>query len=265
MSNSIKEKRIKEKKAAKVASEKQQDAKLYRLMLQFALVFVAVVLAIRTENNQIIMHTVVLPPFLLVMGILFGLSAILFTFRKMKNVDESGKVLTSAFIFGNITSLFASGLIYYIYDNVELVIATLITLTVLYFAHNIYAGNFFAYSSFTAAGFLLIRLAKAVPSADGFFYTLGRLGVLAAKPLMIVLALATIALGILLIVKNKNYTFAGITIGGKKCAVTFFICAAAVIAGLVLLIASPASTILADFILLASYLVIAVICTVKMI
>ena len=44
MSNSIKEKRIKEKKAAKVASEKQQDAKLYRLMLQFALVFVAVVL-----------------------------------------------------------------------------------------------------------------------------------------------------------------------------------------------------------------------------
>ncbi len=265
MSNSVKENRIKEKKAAKAAAEKQQDTKLYRLMLQFALVFIAVVVAIRTENHQILMHTVVLPPFLLVTGVLFGLSAILFTFKKMKNVDESGNVITSAFIFGNITSLFAAGLIYYIYDNVGLVIATLITLTVLYFAHNIYAGNFFAYSFFTAAAFLLIRFAKSVPSANGFFYTLGKLGVLAARPLMGILAVAALILGLLLILTNKNYTFAGITIGGKKCAVTFFICAAAVIAGLVLLLVSPASTILADFILLASYLVIAVICTVKMI
>ncbi len=265
MGNNIKENRIKEKKAAKLAAEKQQDAKLYRLMLQFAFVVIAVVLAIKTGDNQIFTHTVVLPVFLLVTGVLFALSAILFTYRRMKNVDESDKVLTSAFIFGNVTSLFAIGGVYYVYDNIELVIVALITFTVLYFVHNIYGGNFFAYSFLTAVGFLLIRLAKSVPQVSGFFYYVGKLGVLAAKPLMLLLAVAAIALGVLLIAKNKNYTFAKVTIGGKKCAVTFFICAAAVIAGAVLLIVSPASTILADFLLLASYLVIAVICTVKMI
>ena len=253
---------IKEKKAAKLAAEKQQNAKLYRLMLQFVFAVIAVVLAIKAGNNQIATLKYVMPPFMLVTGILFALSAVFFSYQKSKNVDESSRFLTSAFVFGNITSLFAAGVAFYIYWDAELVIAALITLTVLYFAHNIYGGNFFAYSLLTAIGFLALRLVKA----DSHIYVfIGRIGIVAANILLIVLPIVAIALGILLIAKNKNYTFAGITIGGKKCAVTFFICAAAVIAGAVLLLVSPASTVLADFLLLGSYLVIAVICTVKMI
>ena len=262
MSNNIKENRIKEKKAAKLMAEKQQDAKLYRLMLQFAFVVVAVVLAIKAGNNPLPTIEYVMPPYLLVTGVLFALSAVFFTYRKRKNVDESSKVLTGAFIFGNLTSLFAAGVAFYIYWDAELVIAALITFTVLYFAHNIYGGNFFAYSLLTAVGFLALRVAKAEPH---IFYLIGLIGVIAAYVLMVAVPLVAIALGILLISKNKNYTIFGITIGGKKCAVTFFICAAAVIAGAVLMLFSLAPTVLADFLLLGSYLVIAVICTVKMI
>ncbi len=252
---------IKEKKAARLAAEKQQDAKLYRLMIQFALVVVAVLFAIKAGNNQISTLYYVMPPYLLVTGILFALSAILFTLKKKNNSDESSKVITSALIFGNATALFGAGVMYYLYWDAKLVIASLITLTVLYFAHNIYGGNFFAYSLFTAAGYIALQVSKAEPH----MYPFGEIGVIAAKVLSFAIPVAAIILGIMLISKNKNYSFAGITIGGKKCAVTFFICAAAILLGAILPIFAPSSAVAANFILLGSYLVIAVICTVKMI
>ena len=57
---------IKEKKAAKLAEEKKQDAKLYRLMVQFAFVVIAVLLVIKTRANQIFTLEHIMPPYLLV-------------------------------------------------------------------------------------------------------------------------------------------------------------------------------------------------------
>ena len=253
---------IKEKKAAQLVAEKQQDAKLYRLMVQFVFVIVAVLAAIKAGNNFFFTVSSVMPTYLLVTGILFALSAVLFTLRKKNGVDESTKVFTSALIFGNAATAFAAGMMYYLYWDARLVIATLITLTVLYFAHNIYGGNFFAYSLLTAAGYLSLQISSC---ESHMIYYLGIVGILAANLLMFAIPVIAIVLGIILISKKKNYTILGITIGGKKCAVTFFISAAAVLIGAVLQFVSFAPVGTVNFILLGSYLVITVICTVKMI
>ena len=195
-------------------------------------------------------------------GILFALAAILFTVKKKNNVDESAKIFTSALIFGNAATLFVAGAMYYLYWDVRLVIATLITLTVLYFAYNIYGGNFFSYSLITAAGYLTLQISKC---ESHIIYYLGLIGIAAAKILVFAIPIAAIVLGIMLISNNKNYTIAGVTIGGKKCAVTFFVAAAAILLGAMLQFVSLAPIGAASFILLGSYLVIAVICTVKMI
>ncbi len=253
---------VKEKKAAKIAAEKMEDAKLYRLIVQFIFAVAAVLLAIKAGDNFLLIIFDAVPIYLLVTGILFALSAILFTFRKKNNVDETCKVLTSALIFGDSAALFAVGVMFYLYWDVKLVIASLITFTILYFAHNIYGGNFFAYSLFTAVGYISLQLAKA---ESHIFYYLGVIGIVIAKILVFAAPVAAIVLGILLISKKKNYTFAGVTVGGKKCAVTLFIAAAAIIAGALLQLVSFAPIGAANFVLLGTYLVIAVICTVKMI
>ena len=204
---------IKEKKAAKLVAEKKEDVKLYRLMLQLVLSILAIFAAIKAESSFLSKTVFAMPTFLLITGILFALSAILFTVKKKNRTDESDKVITSALIFGNIATLFSASVMLYLYWDVKLVIAYLITATVLYFAHNIYGGNFFAYSLITAVGYISLQLADAEPH---ILYYLGLVGVVLAKALVFAVPVIAILLGFILVSKKKNYTFAGITIGGKK-------------------------------------------------
>ncbi len=251
---------IKEKKAAKLAAEKQQDIKLYRLMVEFTLAIVAVLLAIKAGNNEIFTLIYIMPPFLATTAVLFALSAVLYTVRRKNQIDESSNVITSALIFGNAASLFFVGALYYIYWDAELVIASLITLTVLYFAYNIYGGNFFMYSLISAIGFISLR----ITGCNSHFALIGNAGILVAHVFSFAIPIIAIVLAIILFAKDKNRTVLGITFGGKKCAVTFLISAAAILVGAVLTLVYPAALIFADFVLLGSYLIIAVICTVKM-
>ena len=250
---------IKDRKAAKLAAEKQADIKLYRLMVQFALAAVALFLVLTVKNNEIFVLGKIMPIFLVVSGVLFGLSAVLFCVKHAKGTNESERIITSAGIFGNAASLFFVSCAYYLFMEAELVIAALIALAVVYMAYNINGAGFFAYSVLTAASYLAFSL-----SCCEVMFPIASVIVNASFVLSFAVPVLAIAAAVLVLAKKDGINVLGVKISGKLIALALIVTALVALAAAAVAIVYPAAAQLIMYAMLAVYFLATVVGIFKM-
>ncbi len=250
---------IKERKAAKLAAEKQADIKLYRLMTQFALAAVALFLTLAAKKNEIFVLWKIMPIFLVISGVLFGLSAVLFCVRHAKGADESERIITSAGIFGNAASLFFVSCGYYLFMKAELVIAALIALMVVYMAYNINGAGFFAYSVLTAASYIAFSVACCE-----VHYPIASIIVTAAFVLSFAIPVLAIVTAVLVLAKKDGISVIGVKISGKLIAVALIVTALVALAAAAVAIVYPAAAQLIMYAMLAIYFLATIVGIFKM-
>lgn len=245
--------KLKEKKEKKAAAIKQEDIKLYRLMIEFVLAIILVSAVIASgKGNEIFIIGTVLPVFNIVSAVLFAASAIYFVLVKRRGINETEKIVTSAGIFGNAAVLFLSGAHYYLFMDAKQLSLSLVIVTLLYFVYSIYEKRFFDFSLFAAMGFLALSHSTLA---------LGSIGTLATLLVRVSLVLA-FAIPLFTIVR------AIVRLAKGKLTAKYFICvilaALVTVAGAVLVLVYPSAVIYAVFALLAVYLATTVVYTVKM-
>lgn len=254
---------LKEKKAAKAAAKRQEDVKSYRLMIEFLLVIAALFLAITAGNNQLYVLSKVMPIFLAVSGVLFGLSALYFSIMRVKRVDETYKIVTSAGIFGNAAVLFLLSVAFYLYMDAQLVICALIALAVVYIVYNVEGASFFGYSSLVAAAYISLLL--GAPSLlDQSYFAIGDIIINIAKVLAFAVPVSMIVIAALIFAKKKGVCVLGIKFNKKRIATALIISAVIALAGAVFALIYPAGVSIAIYVLLAFYFIVTVIGIFKM-
>lgn len=250
---------IKDRKAAKLAAEKQADIKLYRLMIEFALVAVALFLTFVAKKNEIFVLWKIMPIFLVVSGVLFGISAVLFCLKHAKGADESERIITSAGIFGNAASLFFISSAYYLSMKAELVITALIALAVVYMAYNINGEGFFVYSVLTAASYLAFLVACC-----DVHYPIASLLITAAFVLSFAVPVLAIVIAILVLAKKNGISILGVKISGKLIALALIVTALIALAAAAVAIIYPAAAELIIYAMLAVYFIATIVGIFKM-
>lgn len=250
---------MKEKKAAKLAAQKQADIKLYRLMVEFGLAIAALFLTITAGSNEIFTLVNVIPIVLAVSGVLFGISAVYFCVMRSKHIDESYKIITSAGIFGNFAALFLLSSAFYLFMSAELVISALIALTVTYFAYNAEGAGFFGYSAVTASCFIALNLAQ-----QESYYVLGKGIALIGNVLSFAIPVAAVVLACVLLRKKEGVAVIGIKMSGKKIALAMMLSAVVTIVGAALVLVYPTAASIAVYTLISCYFIITVIGIFKM-
>lgn len=263
MSNNIKNKENKKKSVKK--TEKKSQVVLYRLLMVLALDILAIAffISIKKEASRESFFVFdVLPVLTIVFAALSVVSIGYYAFTKAKHVDISKYICTPAMISG---IMLVSLAICLLYKSVSLqkIVVSLIIVNILYFIYYLYKRSFFIYSLLTAFSYLIIVTLGSVTyfSDKGGFYT-------ALKVTAIVIALAAGAF--VLAAKGKG---GKISVGKREislCEDKFDLIAFAATIGL-LVISVVISFFAAGFtsymsiVLLMSFLVIAIIYTIKMI
>lgn len=247
MSNNIKEKKL--QKEAELARE---DVKLYRLMTEFGLAIVLVFLTIIGANNGLALNPTLMGALVIVSGILFAASAVLYTLGKKKNTNEDLKVFTKAGIFGNAAVLFFSCAHFYLFWNAQMLTVSIIAALVMYFVYNIYGGAYFLYSIISGAGFLALQTAtKAGSTITALATLITNLSVIAA----FAIPAAAVVYSVVLLAKKK------LTV---RALIGVVITSLIVLCGAVLAVIDPAMIIYSIFALIGFYLFTTVAYTVKM-
>lgn len=254
---------IKEKKAAKAAAKRQEDIKSYRLMIGFLLAIAALFLAIKAGNNQLYVLSTIMPVFLLISGIIFGLSALYFSVMRIKRIDETDRIITSTGVFGNAAALFLLCAAFYLYMDVQLVISALIALVVVYIVYCIEGAGFFGYSAFTAASYIMLLLAGQPSLLERSYTAIGDIAIMAAKVLVFVAPALMILIAVLTFAK-KSITVFGIKFSKKRIATAMLISALIALVGAVFTVVYPAGVSIAVYALLAVYFIVTVIGVFKM-
>ena len=244
---------LKKKKEQKAAALKQEDIKLYRLMIEFILGVILVSAIIAAGNgNEIYIVGKILPVTNVITAVIFAASAILFVLVKRRGVDESGRIVTTAGIFGNAAVLFFSSAHYYLFMDAKQLSLALVIVILLYFVYSIYDRRFFDYSLFTALGFLALQHSML---STTIFSNFAILLVKAATVLAIAIPLFTVVRAIVRKIKGKLTT---------KLLICIILSSLVTIGGAVLAMFYPAAVIYAIFALLAVYLATTVVYTVRM-
>ncbi len=254
---------IKEKKAAKAAAKKQEDIKSYRLMIGFLLAIVGLFLAIKAGNNQLYVLSTIMPAFLLVSGIIFGLSALYFSIMRIKRIDETDRIVTSTGIFGNAAAMFLLSAAFYLYMDVQLVISALIALIVVYIVYCIEGAGFFGYSAFTAASYILLLLAGQPSLLERSYTAIGDIAIIAAKVLVFVVPVLMVLIAVLTFAK-KSITVLGIKFAKKRIASAMLVSGLIALAGAVFTVIYPAGVSIVTYALIAVYFIVTVIGVFKM-
>ncbi len=254
---------LKEKKAAKAAAKRQEDIKSYRLMIEFLLVIVALFLAITAGNNALYTLSKIMPLFLAVSGVLFGLSALYFSVMRVKRVDETYRIVTSAGIFGNAAALFLLSAAFYLYMDAQLVISALIALAVVYIVYNVEGAGFFGYSALTAAAYVsLLLCAPSLLSQS--YYAIGDIIIDVARVLAFLVPALMIIIAVLTFARKKGVSVLGVKFNKKRIATALIISAIIALTGAVFTVVYPAGVSIAIYVLLAFYFVVTVIGIFKM-
>lgn len=244
---------IKTRKEKKKAERRAEDIKLYRLMVEFVLAVVMVLGVISlAKANQIYIAQNVMPIVCVATGILFAAAAIGFILVKRKGTNESGKIITSAGVFGNAAVLFFASAHYYLFCDIKQLALSIVIVSLLYFVYSIYGGPFYRYSLSTAAGFLALSVAMIDNSAVISLATLLMKGAYLLAYVIPVLSIVLVIIG-----KAKRKVSTNLT-------VSVIISSLIILAGAVLFILDPAAVVYSIFALLAYYLVTTVVYTVKM-
>lgn len=254
---------LKEKKAAKAAAKRQEDIKSYRLMIEFLLVIVALFLAITAGNNALYVLHRIMPIFLAVTGVIFGLSALYFSVMRVKRVDETDRIVTSAGVFGNAAALFLLSAAFYLFMSAELVIGALIALGVVYIVYNVVGGGFFGYSALTAAAYITLLLTDpSLPERS--YYAIGDVIINIASVLVFVVPAIMILVAVLTFAKKNGVCVLGIKFNKKRIATATLVSALIALAGAALTVVYPAAASIAIYALIAFYFIVTVIGIFKM-
>ncbi len=247
-------KNIKELKARKADEARKSDVRLYRLMIEFVLVVLAVTGCVTLGNfnrtHQYELHNFMLIA-VLVTGILFAASAVFCAIGKNKAEGNAYKIVTRGGIFGNLAVLFFGCAHFYLFYDAEKLIITLIAAALAYFTYNIFGGELIAYSVITAAGFILLNLAT-IPT--GFIPKLGLLIVYGSKILAIILPIAAIIYAALKTSKKK---------GVKTALIPIIVSSLLTLSGGALTFLYPAAVVYMIFGLAGWYLITVIAHTVK--
>jgi len=253
---------LKKKKAEqKLAAQKKSDLVLYKLMVFFCLAIIGVtgVMSIgKSLAAQAKFLTNVLPILLIVGGLGLAASIVWYAMCRSRHVDESGKIITSANLMGTAIVFFVSCLYNSLSGDVFNVLLFFIVAIVLYFVYHIFKRDFFLCSIAAAAGFVLIKLSTINQStAFGFIFSTA-CGILAiAAPVVF------IVFGIFLNANKGVFMKKKLIDKGDHIYPMLIVSGISLVGALVSLLVSG-TALYAMVLVLAVYLVFAVVNTVRM-
>ncbi len=246
-------------------TEKNEETKINRLMLFFALAAVAVVALLLVNKNvplyyreaAVILH--VIPWLKIVSVIALVVSAVFWFVSKKKNAEEA-----NIRIFSNATWLALSAMLVaiafsYEYFQIPGAVTVIIAFLVLAFIESIYSKDFFAYSVYTCIGAILLYVCGRSNTVSLFKNVL-KYGI---KALAIVIPVLVIVLGVMLIKNGGKIGNLSLLKPGYK-LYPFFVTSAVILASAVLSFIFSSLMIYAIIAVFAVYLIIAIVYTVKM-
>ena len=231
----------------------KRDVAAQRIIV-FSVVLVAVVLAVMMLKNSSIstaltFYNSVRPVLIPVFALLTAGAAALWIVRRKKGVDEHDTVLS-----GSLLTIIAGGLLaacvgYSALSGTRLLVC-LIAASALFYIYYLYPRTFFAYSAVTLAGGLLLAF---------FRFGTGILGLIVPAVL-----LAALEIVVLMMLVGGKHPLGKLVPTASKERLPFVITAAVVLVGLVLGFIAPSMLFYAIALLFASFLVIAIINTLRM-
>ena len=187
------------------------------------------------------------------------IAAIIYKFVCVKSgKDESLKSLSSGLLLILAASLFAIVTLFGKIDS-KILLAFVIIGTVLYFVYNIYEREFFWYSLYTAVAYFVLSLgfaASNVASLEQIIVTVA--SVVAAVAVTVVVAVSR--------GRSGKFVLFGRKLGKltKNGAYPFYVTSALIIAGMLLALFVSGISIYSLVVLFASYMIFAVIYTIKL-
>lgn len=240
------------KKTAAVGLKAQKNVTSPKLVI-FSTALVAVVIAIMMLkrgylSTVLAFYNYVLPVLIPVFALTTVAAITLMVVRKHRGIDESGCVWSSSLMLILSAGLLAICLSYTTFSATRLLVSVL-AFAALYYVYHLYSRAFFVYSLMTVCGGFLLSLER-------FFGLVGTI-VLA----VLVAAVIAVVLMILLAPKSALGRWASVADDSRY---PFYITAAILLVGLALLLLLPAWLFYAVAVLFGSYLVIAIINTLKM-
>ncbi|MBO5273577.1 MAG: hypothetical protein IJA85_12160 [Clostridia bacterium] len=209
------------------------------------------------SKTEVLFVVNVLPILTIVCGVLFAAALIYFILKRVKGISEADKLITSYSLLGMASVLFFVTLFYKSLTGIY-AIAVVIAAALLYFVYCLYERDFFWCSLTAAFGSFLLLAGRSVSPLISF----------GALALAIVLSIAVILL-FLMMKKNGGK----LTVGGKKRSIMkpgyqytpILVLAAVVLAFAALTLITTTFVLYCILALLAVYLLIGIIYTVKMI
>lgn len=261
VSNELKQK---QKKAEKLYLQSRNDLMLNRMSVIFAAVVIGVIamlIAGKNISNEVVFITKWLTPLLIVSGVAFAASVVLFVIRTKNKTNDSDKLFTKWNILGAGVVFFGAMLGYRFTFDASLIAVGFVCVGVLYLVYATFSKDFFIYSIMTALGLMLMKLREVE-----FYSSLGKaVGVLCGV-LCIIIALCGIVLAVMLI-SGKGTALPGakkikIKVSGK--AYPFIVGAVFMIAGGIVGFVSPVFVTYILTAMVAAYVIVAITYVLKM-
>lgn len=240
------------KKAAPVRGVRR-DVAAQRIILFSVVLLIAVVTVAALKNSSVStalnFYHITLPVLIVLFALMTAGGAALWIIRRRRGVNEQGMMLSGAMM-----TILAGGLLVscvgYIFLSGTRLLVCMIAAAALFYIYYLYPRSFFAYSAVTVAGGLLLSF---------FRFGTGLLGLI--LPAVLIAALEVLVLMMLAGGKNRLGRLVPAEPRGR---LPFLITAALLLVGFVLGFIAPAMLFWAIVLLFASFLVIAIITTLRM-
>ncbi len=241
------------KKAAAPVRGAKRDVAARRIIL-FSLVLLAAVIAVMALKNSsvttsLVFYNSVLPVLIPLFACLTAGAVALWIVRRRRGVNESGAVLS-----GSLLTILSGGLlaacIGYLFLSGTRLLICMIAVSALFYINYLYPRAFFAYSAVTLAGGLLLAF---------FRFGGGILGLILPAVL-----LAALEVVILMMLAGGKHRLGSLIPAEPRARIPFLITAALLLVGLVLGFVAPSLLFWAIVLLFASFLVNAIITTLRM-
>lgn len=231
----------------------KKDVAAYRI-IAFSVVLVAVVLAVMMLKNSSISTALtfyhdVRPVLIPVFALLTAGAAALWISRRKKGVDERDTVFSASLLTVIAGGLFAACVGYSFLSATRLLVC-LIAAAALFYIYYLYPRSFFTYSAVTLVGGLLLAF---------FRFGAGILGLIVPAVLLVALEVA-----VLMMLAGGKHPLGQLVPAASKERLPFVLTAAILLVGIVLGFAAPSLLFYAIALLFASFLVIAIINTLRM-
>ena len=244
---------MKKKTAAAPVRGVKKDIAAYRIIV-FTLVLVVAVMTVMSLKNASIstaltFYNDVCPLLIPIFAVLTAAAVALWIFRCKRGIDEtklvfSGSLLT--IVFGGL----CAACVGYFFLSATRLLVCLIAVSALFYVYYLYPRTFFVYAAATLAGGLLLAFFRFGTSIAGLIV-----------PAVLLTALEVV---LLMMLVGGKHPLGQLVPADRKARLPFVLTAAILLVGLVLGIAAPSLLFYAIALLFASFLVIAIIQTLKM-